>query len=151
MTRRALAAAAVALASSAAACLPIPHWETGSPRLVGRVTREDGTPVAGARIAVTHHAEDATCARPTGAATTDAGGRFELPRGRRFEPVVLFFGDWTHGYRVCAGAAPPLGEAYYWNSFASVPRSDSIACVERGGPGRTTVTCATRRDRWRHP
>jgi hypothetical protein len=143
---RALAAAAVALASAAAACLPIPHWETASPRLVGRLTREDGTPVAGARVAATGDGTDTRCARARRQAVTDADGRFELPRTRSFHPVVVMFGDWTHGYHVCGGEGPALEEAYRYFGLAPPPRQDTLACVrKREGP----VTCATPRERRR--
>lgn len=149
MRRRALAAAAVALASAAAACLPIPHWETASPRLVGRLTREDGTPVAGARVAATGDGTDTRCARAR-QAVTDADGRFELPRTRSFQPVVIMFGDWSRSYHVCAGDETGMEEAYRYFQFGAPPRQDTLACV-RKREGRPPVTCATPRERRRGP
>jgi hypothetical protein len=145
--RSACVSAVVALGASGC-FLPIPFTERASPVVIGRYWHPDGMPSAHARVAVTSHHDDATCARALERATTDSMGVFRLRattvrrRGLWIVPAIERFGN---AYWLCAGDADtPLQMAYAGSVSFVVPSTvpDSITCLEWGWEGRRRVTCS---------
>jgi hypothetical protein len=153
-TRRGYARRALFLAGAAmlglAGCLPIPYTVTLSPEIEGLYLRQDGAPVAGARVAVSIASGDSTCAKPRVSATTDASGRFTLPATRRHKAFVwLIPFEEMICYQLCAGKGETFsGVAYDYCRLNGVPESESLLCIESPAPaGRegTEVACESRR------
>lgn len=123
------------------ACLPVPHTVTRSPAVTGVYRHGDGTPVAGARMALSTEPNDRTCTEASLWTVTDAAGQFEFPPARQRLPfVVLLPFDAYYCYNVCGGGAP--SDPLHHRCFGRyLPKSDSIACRlwlrpgQQPGPG----------------
>ena len=63
-----------------AACpLPVAHTEVLAAPVVGTLRQDDGTAIAGARVAVSTELGDSACMQPAHETTTDSLGEFRLP------------------------------------------------------------------------
>ena len=112
------------------ACLPIPHTERLSPRLIGRYQRGDGTPLAGVQLAVATDG-DSLCSSASARTTTDSSGTFELPATHAHRTFVMLLGDWVHGYWVCASHGAGWQRIYVWWELNRLPPpTDSLLCTE---------------------
>ncbi|HEY2852778.1 MAG TPA: hypothetical protein VGJ18_08040 [Gemmatimonadaceae bacterium] len=135
-----------------AACIPIPvkHQEQVTPKVVGMLTFDDGTPAAQYFIASTDDYKDRTCSRAGGRGVTDSLGRFRLGETSEEKKIFWFtmmenFG--TRGYWLCArpasagapGGAPVQGAARtdVWGHF----RGDSLDCLQWHWRDSTRLTC----------
>ena len=147
-------AVVVALLSPAvAACyLPVRYTEPASPKLVGVYRRTDGAPAAGARLAVTSHQDDSSCAHASARATADSMGRFVLDstfverRGVLLFPAFEHFGN---SYLVCA--APPDSafhvayDGMLWFGRDSA-KSDSVVCQDYHWENRARAVCSSAKE-----
>ncbi|HEX2203161.1 MAG TPA: hypothetical protein VHG91_07675 [Longimicrobium sp.] len=133
-----------------AGCLPFPRSWTVSPDLEGAYLRADGTPAAGAPVALSTEAADSTCTEPRARATTDASGRFAFAEVRHREAVTILLPiDRIFCYSVCAGETPVSRPAFSDCSFRDEPPPTGLDCrevppderAERGRP----VVCTRRR------
>jgi hypothetical protein len=131
---RALLLIASAGALLCAACVPIAHTVTPAPAIAGSYRHEDGTPVAGAPLAVSVEYGDSTCARASLRTATDAAGRFAFPAIRHRERfVILLPVDRVFGYTVCGGEAP-MTPLYADNYMHTAPDSAAVTCIQLAVP-----------------
>ena len=138
--------AACALAVALASCIPIPLSTYRSPTVVGVVRRTDGTPVSGARVAVSASRDDRTCQRALVIATTDSAGAFRLPGAKRRQYVSLM--ERVYWYQVCVGDPDNLHLAFQWGGLGEQPPArDSLACVESQWAWGNRVDCSSVRRR----
>lgn len=135
----------------AVGCLPIPHQVALSPPITGQVQRSDGTPVAGARVAVADALQDSTCANIAASTTTDSVGSFQLPATTR-RVGVIWLAPHTplSRFRVCVGTAGTFARVYEQDIWAYPARKRrlprTLQCVEAPMPesqDSTRVTCST--------
>jgi hypothetical protein len=133
---------ASAAALLCAACLPIAHTVTQAPAIAGTYQHEDGSPVAGASLALTVAYNDSTCARASLRTATDSAGRFAFPAIRHRERFIILLPiDRVFGYAVCGGEAPmtPLYDDIYMHT---APDSAAVTCIQLAVPeptnGRST-------------
>lgn len=118
---------ASALALVLAACVPIPQTATLSPALLGTLQREDRTPLAGARLALSVAHEDSTCRKPERFTTVDSAGRFEFPAVTKREGWTPVLFERLLSYYICVGeAGDPVYQASYLHS---VPAAATLTCV----------------------
>lgn len=136
---------ALSLALVLAACVPIPQTATLSPTLVGTLQREDRTPLAGARLALSVAHEDSTCRAPSSFTTVDSAGGFAFPAVTKREGWTPVLFERVLSYYICAGeAGDPVYQASYLHS---VPAADSLACVTYDPPfaaGERRTLCRSR-------
>lgn len=141
-----------ALAPCTAGCpLPIAHTETLSPPLVGVFTHDDGTPVPGARVAVSSEWGDAACVHATRLTTTDSAGLFRLPATEKRHRILWIIPGFDYAmptYNLCV-ATENAQFAYrgYLSSRWLAPLGgegslDSITCLEWALNERPTVICS---------
>lgn len=130
------------------ACVPIAHTVTVAPAVEGTYRNEDGTPVAGAPLALTRVYADSTCASPSHRTTTDAAGRFAFPQTRKRERFVLLLPvDRLFQFTVC-GVGNATGALYSTNYLHAVPDATSVNCIQMETPEPTTgkrTSCTGRR------
>ncbi|HET7232333.1 MAG TPA: carboxypeptidase-like regulatory domain-containing protein [Longimicrobium sp.] len=136
-------ALALALLSGAGGCLPIPHTKTIAPPIEGRFVDEHGDPITGARVALSTVWADSTCASPSSATTTDAGGRFSFERVRRRETWLPLMGDWFERFWVCAGTGERFGPGFGALLGVPSPRLASLTCKRpvTSPPAGTPLDC----------
>lgn len=147
MSRHAAWLASFGALSVSGCWLPVSFTERASPVVIGTYSQRDGTPAAGARVAVTSHSGDATCSRASERGTTDSAGVFRLRattarrRGLWIVPAIERFGN---AYWLCAGATDTSLQRAYGGVvlFAVATPTDSITCLEWSWQGRTRVTCS---------
>jgi len=135
-----------------AGCLPVSHTLTTSPAVVGMYQRLDGSPVAGAPLALSSAGSDSTCSRAALHATTDSVGKFSFPETRRRERFILLLPvDRVFEYTLCGGER--LSEFLYAAAFLhfAMPEVDSISCTSLGTPstGNNPSMACTRPSRRR--
>jgi hypothetical protein len=137
--------------------LPLNVKEAGSPALVGIVHHDDGTPVIGARVAITNDQGRASCSHTSARSYTDSAGIFRLAptiyvqRWVMLVPPIEKFFSW---YGVCAGPSDSLLELTYEDLLplhyrAEAHAADTLSCLQwmwRDRP-RTTCTGAHAEDR----
>lgn len=130
------------------ACVPIAHTITVAPAVEGTFRNEDGTPVAGAPLALARVYADSTCASPSHRTTTDATGRFAFPRTRKRERFILLLPvDRLFQYTVCGGGGA-VSAMYSANYLHAVPDATSVNCIQMTVPEPTTgrrTSCTGRR------
>lgn len=128
-----------------AACVPIPQTARLSPTLVGTLQREDGTPLAGARLALSVAHEDSTCRTPERFTTVDSAGRFEFPAVMKREQWTPVLFERLLSYYICAGEA---GDPVYQASYLHfVPAADTLSCITYAppyAPGERLTFCRSR-------
>lgn len=124
-----------ALSSGITGCLPlpIPHMEQVTPAVTGTLRNSDGSPIVGARVAVTHTRKDVACTGRGARGVTDARGQFALPEAKVRSGIV-----WI-------SLMENFGQTWYWlcagrDSAASSP-GDSLT-----RPLRTSITGSFRGD-----
>ena len=134
--------------------IPVPFNEPGSPVVVGQYRQRDGTPAAGARLAVTHDPHDpATCTDARVLAVTDSAGTFRLPattvrrRGLLLIPPIERF--WN-SYGLCLSTAD---SALHLGATGAVmlggsdhAKTDSLACLEWVWQDDAQIACWTAGD-----
>lgn len=134
------------------ACLPIAHTRTLSPAIEGTYRHEDGTPVAGAPLALSITFNDSTCASPSLRTTTDAAGRFTFAATRQRQRYVLLLPyDALYSYTICGGE-PTTSTLYTVNYLHRVPASAFVTCTQFAVPepsGRRAYCTSSRRPRRR--
>ena len=139
--------ALVAIAAAAlgtAGCFPVTRIV--APRIDGEYTLPDGTPVAGAHVALTTTHDDLRCADARARTVTDAAGRFSIPAVRRREIVFILLPlEYVAEYQVCAGREAAFDTTAFESPFA-LPAPDRVwlDCVEAAAPesgGGTRVAC----------
>jgi len=127
-----------------AGCFPVTRIT--SPRIDGEYTLPDGTPVAGAHVALSIGHDDRQCARAQTRVMTDAAGRFTIPATHRREIVFLLLPlEHIAVYNVCAGREAVFDTTAH-ESLDALPVPDRIwlDCVDRAAPeadGGTRVAC----------
>lgn len=120
------------------ACLPIARTVALSPAIEGTYRHEDGTPVAGAPLALSTAYNDSICATPSLRTTTDAGGRFAFPATRERERfIVLLPFDRLLDYTICGGE-PTTSTLYRTSYMHRVPASAYVTCMRLSAPEPTT-------------
>lgn len=119
----------IAALACAAGCIPGAVRATLSPHMMGVYTREDGSPVAGARMLLSTAAGDSTCIRPASSAATDAAGRFEFAAITRREPLLLIPLDRVNCFYVCGESSGSPLASYRGCVGAETPPSVLIQCV----------------------
>ena len=154
MTRDLLRFCVLAAFLPVTGCIPVHQVEPASPPLYGRFRRADGTPAGGARVALTSHYNDPSCAKASERAFVDSNGIFRLRpttavlRWLVVIPPVERFG---RGYHLCAGVDGSLVNRAYEGYVAlwdtSTVARDSLMCQEWIWQGRSQVTCAGPKDR----
>jgi len=140
-------AAAFAMAAAVlgtAGCFPV--TETISPGVDGEYTLSDGTPVAGAHVALSTRSGDLQCADARARTVTDAAGRFSIPAVRRRVLVFILLPlEYVIEYRVCAGREAAFDTtAFEGGDALRVPDRIWLDCVEAAAPeagGGTRVAC----------
>jgi hypothetical protein len=130
-----------------AACpLPIAHTEALSAPVAGVLRRSDGTPIPGARVAVSTDYDDSVCAHAALETTTDSAGTFRLSgteKRYRVMWVVPNLDRVAPGYRLCISLDEGLQTAYFGRGSLSAPAPlDSLTCLEWAWNDRTRVTCS---------
>ena len=147
---RAYVRAGLVVAAAAACYLPAGILEPAAPALVGRYLRSDGTPAAGAVIALDIDGVDETCSEAQGRGATDSAGVFHVGATivRRgwvmiIPPLERFFNHYT----LCLGAADSVLHPAYSNMVRiHTPDlwagSDTVTCQEWQWADRARVTCA---------
>ena len=140
---------AFALLAGAAGCLPIPLTYTDSPSIVGQLARSDGTPLAGARIALSTAYEDSTCATPAAGTVTDSAGWFRLAATAHREPFIILLPiDRLRCYSVCGESEGALKQAYGTCLINERPPDRVLRCTEwppEGTREGTRLSCFARR------
>lgn len=137
----------VALACSLIACpIPARHTAQVTPSVIGTLHRSDGSPVAGAPVAVTRDERDVSC-REAGARTlTDSIGRFRLPEvsvQKRIFWFTMFESFGMTSYWLCAGASDstPGVTSRRRTMIRGHVSGDSVACLEWNRPAEVRLTC----------
>jgi hypothetical protein len=129
---------ACACALLCGACLPIAHTVTLSPAIEGTYRHEDGTPMAGAPLALSTAYNDSTCANPSHRTTTDTAGRFAFPATRHRQRYILLLPyDALFGYTICGGE-PPTTTLYSTSYMHRVPAYAYVTCTRLTVPEPTT-------------
>jgi len=133
------------LALAACVPLPIPHTELATPKVSGILMRSDGTPMAGAVVAVTNEGHDATCRKFAVRDTTDAQGRFELPtikEHRRILWLTMMENFGQTRYELCAQPADSLARAQRSARTSVVTRpGGSLDCLQWEADAQWHLTC----------
>lgn len=138
------AVAVGAAVAGTAGCFPVTR--TTSPAIDGEYTLSDGTPVAGAHVALSTGRDDRRCARARTRVVTDAAGRFTIPATHRREIAFLLLPlEHVAVYNVCAGREAAFDTTAH-ESLHALPVPDRIwlDCVEAAAPeagGGTRVAC----------
>jgi hypothetical protein len=148
---RLLLVIACAVALFCGACLPIANTVTLSPAIAGTYRHEDGTPVAGAPLALSTAYNDSTCASPSLRTTTDAAGRFTFPARRHRERFTIVLFERLLDYTICGGE-PATSTLYTASYMHRIPASVSVTCTRFTVPepsGRRTHCTSSRRPRRR--
>jgi len=131
------------LAAAVGGCLPIPITYVLSPPVVGVYRRADGTPLPGARIAISTEYWDSSCVRPALETLTDSVGGFELSSAKLRQHFILLlpFDRAAPNYRFCASVADTLQPVFHgW--ARSTARPDSLTCIQLADTAPTRVTCS---------
>ena len=112
---------------AATACLPFPHTERLSPRLIGKYQRSDGVPLAGVEVAL--------CGNDSVRAVTDSTGAFELPATYKRRAFVVVLGDQVFGYQLCAHDGRAWRSLYEWSEInRQPPPTVSVLCTQLSRP-----------------
>jgi len=129
--------------------LPANYTEPASPKLVGVYRRADGTPAAGARLAVTAGQDDSTCAHATARVSTDSAGRFVIDstvvnrHGLWLLPAIEHF---ANSFSVCAAPADSIFHIAYddwlWLDRDKA-RSDTVVCQDYRWEQRARAVCSS--------
>ena len=128
---------------SAAACLPIPNTHTWAPPVVGVYRYEDGTPLAGVRVALSAPGPDSLCTHADLTTVTDSAGQFQLPALKVRYPFVILlpFDQVAPNYQFCLAVADSLRPAFRgWATSTSRP--DTLDCVLSSVQGEAAVACS---------
>lgn len=119
------------------ACLPIANTVTDAPAIVGTYRHEDGSPVAGAPLALSVEYGDSTCARAGRRTATDAAGNFAFPAVRHRERFILLLPvDRLFTYTLCGGDAGATA-LYHGSRLHSVSDSATVTCIRLAVPEPT--------------
>lgn len=130
-----IAVATTGLLFAVAACLPIPHTERLSPKLLGTFRHTNGAPIAGVQLAVSAEYDDTLCSLASVRTTTDSSGGFELPETHERVPFMMAYVDEMHSYRICASFDGDSGIVYFWHGLnQSPPRAATIECTKLPWP-----------------
>jgi len=84
------------------ACVPIPRTDRASPRVLGNYRQADGTPIAGATLAVSTGEKGPICSGTLTKTVTDSAGHFEIPATEVHHSFTMLLGAFTTLYDVCA-------------------------------------------------
>ena len=128
--------------------LPIARTEAASAPVIGRLLREDGTPVAGASLAVSTEWDDGGCTSAVTRTRSDRSGRFELPGTEAHYRTTWFVPNLDRvagSFAVCAGTGDTLQLSLAYTgrgSLAPYARPDTLSCVVWQWAERERVTCA---------
>lgn len=141
----------IALLSPAiAGCyLPVNYKEPASPKLIGVYRRADGAPAAGARLAVTSHQDDSTCARAAVHTTADSDGRFVLDSSEIQRHGLLLFPAFEHfanSYWVCAASSDSAFHVALNNSLwfgRDSGKPDTVVCQDYHWESRARAVCSS--------
>jgi len=112
------------------ACLPIPRTDRGSPRVLGNYRRADGTPVAGASLAVSTGEKGPPCSGTLTKTVTDSTGHFELPETQVHHSFTMLVGDFMVLYDVCAYDGSQWHKLYRGQSHRDPPKEVVLECTE---------------------
>ncbi|HET7460541.1 MAG TPA: carboxypeptidase-like regulatory domain-containing protein, partial [Longimicrobium sp.] len=126
-------------------CLPIPYTRNLSSPIAGRYLHADGTPVQGARVVLSITPSDSVCVNPVASGTSDAQGRFVIPRVQQRERYLFLVGDAATCYRLCAGMPQPVQASYSCGIMRDpVPRPVSCVSDREVSFDSLRVTCRER-------
>jgi len=138
----------VALLAAVASCLPlpIPHTELATPKVSGVLTQSDGTPMAGAVVAVTNEGRDSSCQKFAVRDTTDSKGRFELPtikEHRRIFWLTMIENFGQTWYELCVQPADSLERAQRSarTSVETHRSGGSVRCLQWAADAQWYLTC----------
>jgi len=119
------------LLTGVAGCLPIARTLTISPEVKGVYVREDGGPMAGARVSLSTAARDSSCGSPVASTVTDASGRFTFVSQTRREPVTLLVPfDRIFCYHLCSDGGGSNRWLYGECGLHGPPPARELRCTD---------------------
>jgi len=119
----------MAMLLALSACLPVPRTTRASPRVLGSYRHADGTPVAGASIAVSTGDKGPVCGGTLTKTVTDSTGHFEIPETQVHHSFTMVVGEFMALYSICALSGAQWQQLYREQSRRDPPKEVILECV----------------------